>query len=449
MNTAFFLPAFLKRALVHYRTETGRSLGLWVFIALANLLTQIILRRELNIGEFGMFNSALGVVGLMCVPLIAVDQTFVWHGLYDQGADRKEKLAAILAVAPIVTEAFTWVWGVFSVAFLLITLPFLDFSRTSMHLFIVVTVLVALGGVLSGAVCRAGNRLRLWAGLVLAATALRLILASIAGWMEPWAEAGLGAFLVAGLVMSIPALTHSTVEESRQLEALKTVRDRRFLVDLGATLCVVMAIFLFSSADRFVSQSWFGYSRAVLVDPTPPGGGHEGYLVRFEVNDMRLFDAYQTAGLLARSLLWGTQPLLLLFFYARLRLNRSTAASLHWFWVYVSVLIGGAILLELLRTPVSWLFCGDDYAMTAHLLPTLTMAMIPLGLLQGLGVFSLASRRYPECFVLGASSLGYLLLLYLAGRQEQLMPAYMFGGGLVSLMILLFVGVVRWGRKQP
>jgi hypothetical protein len=29
------------------------------------------------------------------------------------------------------------------------------------------------------------------------------------------------------------------------------------------------------------------------------------------------------------------------------------------------------------------------------------------------------------------------------------MLAYMFGAALVALMIVLFVGVVRWGRKQP
>jgi len=30
-----------------------------------------------------------------------------------------------------------------------------------------------------------------------------------------------------------------------------------------------------------------------------------------------------------------------------------------------------------------------------------------------------------------------------------LMLSYMFGGGLVLLMLVLFIGVVRWGRKQP
>jgi hypothetical protein len=89
------------------------------------------------------------------------------------------------------------------------------------------------------------------------------------------------------------------------------------------------------------------------------------------------------------------------------------------------------------------------FELTSHFVPSLAATMIPLGLLQALGIFSLASRRYPECFVLGGCGVGYTLLLYLAGRQPQLMPAYMFGGGLVCLMVLLFVGVVRWGRKQP
>jgi hypothetical protein len=75
--------------------------------------------------------------------------------------------------------------------------------------------------------------------------------------------------------------------------------------------------------------------------------------------------------------------------------------------------------------------------------------MVPLGLLQALGVFSLASRRYHECFVLGGCGVAYTLVLLFFGRRPELMPPYMFGGGLVSLMVVLFVGIVRWGRKQP
>jgi len=71
-----------------------------------------------------------------------------------------------------------------------------------------------------------------------------------------------------------------------------------------------------------------------------------------------------------------------------------------------------------------------------------------MGLLQGIGIFALASRRYPECFALGGSSLGYILLLYFQGRPELILSC-IFVGGLVSLMFVLFIGIVRWGRLQP
>jgi hypothetical protein len=72
--------------------------------------------------------------------------------------------------------------------------------------------------------------------------------------------------------------------------------------------------------------------------------------------------------------------------------------------------------------------------------------MVPLGVLQALGIFVLASRRFVECHVFGGLGVAYALLLYLVGRQAQLMPAYMFGGGVLAIMVLLFVGIVRWGR---
>ena len=65
-----------------------------------------------------------------------------------------------------------------------------------------------------------------------------------------------------------------------------------------------------------------------------------------------------------------------------------------------------------------------------------------------LGVFALASRRYPECHTLGGASLGYVALLYAVGRP-QLMLSYAFGGAWVALLLVLMVGLVRWGRRQP
>jgi hypothetical protein len=253
------------------------------------------------------------------------------------------------------------------------------------------------------------------------------------GWQEPWAESGLAALLLAGFITLAPALGAREVEASVRWKACRTAWDKDFLIHAGATCSVLLGVFLFTSADRIVAQHWFGVAtnnNLGLVDwPT--------------------LDAYQTAGLLGRSLLWGTQPLLWILFVQRAPLHRTTTASLRFFWIYLGTLIAGAFLLGCLTHPLTWIFCGDSYKTTAMYVPSFAAVMVLLGLLQGIGIFSLASRRHPECFLFGACGTGYAVLLYLAGRQPQLMLAYMFGAGLISLMIVLFLGVVRWGRKQP
>jgi hypothetical protein len=274
--------------------------------------------------------------------------------------------------------------------------------------------------------------------LIAAALARVLAGAGLAG-REPWAESGLAAFLLAGFITLTPALRSRETAPAMRLQACRAVWDRDFLLCASATFSVLLALFFFSSADRIAAQSWFGSG--------------PGFISPFD------FDAYQAAGLLARALLWGTQPLLWILFAERSRLDRTTPASLRFFWVYLGALLLGAVLLSSAAHPLSWLFCGTETTpfhhlastaeLTSRFVPTFAAAMVPLGLLQALGIFSLASRRYHECFVLGGCGAGYALLLFLAGRQPQLMLAYMFGGAVVSLMAVLFVGVVRWGRKQP
>jgi hypothetical protein len=429
-------PGLFRRVLLIYKTETGQSLALWALIALLNFIAQIVFRRELAPGEFGALNTALGLIGLMTVPLLAVNLAFT-HYLARHHAARaagqSARIDSLRAAALLATETFAWIWGGLSLPLIFLLLSLLGLSRFSLQLFTLMNVLIALGGLVSWSVCQEGNQLRLW-GWLFAASALTRVLAGAGlAWPEPWAESGLAAFLLAGFITLTPALRSRETDSAMRLKACAAVWDRDFLVYAGATFSVLLALFLFSSADRIVAQSWFG----VASD-----------------NNMGLvnwaqFDAYQTAGLLGRALLWGTQPLLWILFAQRSRVDRTDAASLTFFWIYLGVLLLSAILLGCLAQPLSRIFCGVDSQSTAHFVPTFAAVMIPLGLLQALGVFSLASRRYHECFVLGGCGVGYTLLLYLAGRQPQLMPAYMFGGALVSLMAVLFVGVVRWGRKQP
>ncbi len=423
---------FVAAALASYR-ENGQSLAWWALIALLNFVAQVIFRHEMRPGEFGTFNTTLGVIGLMTVPAFALHLAFTHYLARPHADTERTRIENLRTSAFVATETFVWAWGGLCAVLVFLVLPLLDLPRFSLRLFTLMNVLVAVGGVVGNAWYERGERRRIWTILLVSAAAVRVLAGAGLASVEPWAESALAAVLIAGFITLTPALQARDTTPSARWSACRALLDRDFLLCTGATFSVLLALFLFSNADRIVAQSWFGVATNNNLG----------------IVNWPLFDAYQTAGLLARALLWGTQPLLWILFARRSRLAKTNAASLTFWWIYLGALFLGAIGLGFLAHPLSELFCGPNFQTTAQFVPSLAAAMIPLGLLQGLGVFGLASRRYPECFVFGACSIGYTLLLYLTARQPQLVPAYMFGGGLVSLMAVLFIGVVRWGRKQP
>jgi hypothetical protein len=427
-------PNFLYRAHLFFEKETGQSLRVWAVVALLNFIAQIIFRRELASapGEFSSLNTVLGMVGLMLVPMVALKLAFTFYPTLPHLPERQKCVEALGTIIPRVTQTVALIGGGISLLLLFVLLPLLNLPRFPLYLFTLLLVFLALGGAVGESLCLTKTSRRTWSWLLISAALTRVILGAGLTWKEPMAEAALAAFLLAGFITLTPALRQPEIELATMKE-WRILWNRDFLIYLGATFSVVLALFLFSSADRIIAQSWFGRS-----DDNNLGFIH-----------WTICDDYQTAGLLGRMLLWGTQPLLLILFIRRSRLNHTTPISLKFFWIYLGALWGGAVLLTFLGYPLSWLFCGENSPGTYRIIPAFALAMSLLGLLQGLGIFALASRRYPECFVLGGSSLAYTLLLYFAGRQPVLMLTYMFGAGLVALLLLLFVGIVRWGRKQP
>jgi hypothetical protein len=415
-----------------YRRETGQSLLLWLILAVLSFATQIVFRREFstNPGEFGCLNTALGVIGLAAVPLLALNLAFENYFTRDHAPERREKVESLRAAVPFITEIVALAWGALLIPLIFLLLPLTSLSRFSIQLYTLLVALITLGALVSGVI--SSGRARFWTGLVVAAALVRLVAGGVIGSIEPWAPSGLAAFFLAGVVMAAPLLGENKVDRNF-LKAWQAVRDRDFLIHLGATFSVVLAIFLFTSADRIIALSRF-------VSPN----NNFGYV------NFGLVDGYQTAGLFGRALLWGTQPLLLLLYVERSRLTKTTAASLRFFWIYLGALVAGAILLILCAPLLSWLFCAtdNDYAATNYFASSFVLTMLPLGFIQGLAFFALASRRHPECFVLGGSSLIYLFVLgYFS--QPMLLFTFMIGGATMATMLVLFVGVVRWGRRQP
>jgi hypothetical protein len=420
--------AAVARTLSTFRRETGASLRFWVAFALLHLATQIVFRRYLQPGEFAILNTLLGVIVLMTVPVFALQHAFAYFRPRDADVDQ---LALLKNARLPLLLPFAVGWAILATLLLFPLLAFLNLPRFSLGLLTVPNVLLALGAYVSASYYERQNRLRFWSWLLLLAAVIRLLLVFVFTRAEPWAEAGLAAGLLAGLV-AISVLLRGTDVRLDWKKASAAWRDREFRAYLAATFSVMLGLFLFTNADRIVAQIWFG----------TPGDNNMG-LVKWG-----LFDGYQTAGLLGRGLLWATQPLLLLLLVRRSRQEHTTHGSRRIFWIYCSALLAGAILLDVFALPLTRLFGGPEANLTTYFIPPFAAAMVPLGLLQGVGIFALASRRYPECFTLGGCSLAYTLLLVLAGRP-QVMLSYIFGGGVIALMLVLAVGIVRWGRRQP
>jgi hypothetical protein len=423
-------PGFLVRRVRIYEDTTGQFAITWLLLALLNLVTQIVFFRDLSpsVGEFGTFNAALGIIGLLVVPVLAVQKAF---RLFFARA-QPTRLDSLRRSAVTVTETFAWIWGACCFILILLPLPLPALPRFALELFTLMNVLLALGAVISSALSDDSRQRRRWALLLVVAAGARLV---IGGWFaayQPWAEAPLTAYLVAGFITLLPALRPREINAMARLKACAAVLNRDFLLFTGATLSVLLGLYLFTNADRIASLRWMNMTVGETVVPNAV----------MEAS----FDRYQATGLLARALLWGTQPLLWIFYAERSPLDRTTPASLKFFWIYLATLLAGIIVLDGLTHQGPR---GGLLSLLGNYGPTFAIVMLPLGLLQGLGIFALASRRYPECFVLGGCGLLYALILALFGRRPDTMLQIMFGVALISLMIVLAVGVVRWGRKQP
>jgi hypothetical protein len=424
---------FVSRSASAFKESTGQSILVWLGIAVANVAFQILLFRNLfyqSPGEFGLLTTAFGIVGLLTVPLLALLSASLLYPSSPQANGPNHRLDAIRASAVTAIETAAWIWAAVCVLLIFLPSPLPSLARFPLQILALMNVLIGLGAIVGRSVCENDNP-KVWATLLIAAALVRVVLG---GWLtsiEPWAEAGLTVSLLAGFITLAPALRSHEIAFHERVKACRTLLDHEFLLYAGATLSVLLGLYLFTNADRILAITWpgIGLASAPVIGPT--------------VKPVE-FDQYQAAGLLARSVLWGTQPFLWIHFAQRARLKKTTPFSLTFFWIYLAALALGALAFGGLTQSHP-----GSSAPTGGFGPTFAAAVIPLGFLQGIGFFSLASRRYHECFVLGGCGVAYTVVLYLFGRKPELMLPYMFGSGVVSLMIVLFVGIARWGRKQP
>ena len=227
-------PGGFVRAVKTYEDLAGYSAVAWVAVALLNLGTQAILFHEMvavdstatgkTTGEFGTFNAALGIIGLLTLPVLGFRQAMRLFFARAQSTS----LDRLRDSTVTITETFAWVWGACCVVLILLPLPLPSLPRFALELFTLMNVLLTLGAAISLTVCAEARQPRRWALLVIGAGVARFVLSAWFTAYQPWAEAALGAFLVAGFVTLAPALRPREITTAERLRACASALDGSF-----------------------------------------------------------------------------------------------------------------------------------------------------------------------------------------------------------------------------
>ena len=141
-------PDLPRRAAAIFRQETGQSIGLWALVAALGFATQIVFRRNLAPGEFGTLNTALGVLGLVTVPVAALDLAYTSYGNLSSAKIPRARVEALREALLLVTESFAWIWAAIALILLFPALPLLDLPRHPLQLLTILNIPVAVGAVL-------------------------------------------------------------------------------------------------------------------------------------------------------------------------------------------------------------------------------------------------------------------------------------------------------------
>jgi len=388
--------------------------------AIANYLFQAVMRRHLPWSEFGYLNTTIGLIMFAGVPLTAASQTVTHHLALIGATGDAEKMQRLQAASLKFLRHLTWVLFAVSLVLLYPVADFLHFPRMSLAWVALLWIPVNLWSILGGAWCAGLSRFRLYAFLLILAGFVRLAAGAAIVKLYPWAEAGIYASILSGLVLaSVVAINphHGTAAKLRQ-----TLFDRDLMIYGVAALAVSFSTFVFLQGDQVIAQRHFS---------------------GFDLG------RYSGAGLLGRAIVWASLPVLIVYFTRRSGHDPAHKSPAHLLWGYLALVGTGAIFLILLKVPLLMLLLNAHDPELAAMTTQFALTMLPIGVLQALGYHYLAARKIPECLVFGGCGLIYLILLAVYGTTPSLMLGWMAGAASASIVVLGVMALIRRTPFQP
>jgi O-antigen/teichoic acid export membrane protein len=374
--------------------QSGIILSAVTFLANAsNTIFVAIIRRQMDKSEFGLANTVMSLVQFLSLPLGIATMAMTHYIARFKTSGDNARLQGLLAGCQKFLFRLT-IAG--SVAAVLLIKPLSDFfqiPRLTVSLAALFVVLTGLWGSLASALCQGMSWFKRLAFIALLGAVLRLIF----GWLttRAWPTAEWSILSSAVMVLANLILLFWKTELSHPGQPVSPWNRELFYFFIVSAACV--------GANNFFSQG------DMLVALRNLDGDDRGI--------------YATAEKLATALPLAVGPLLTVLFTHRSGAGRGSALQeqIRLLVLYAVGLLFGAVCLYVLRDLGIRILAGSPAPESAALIGRLAVTMIFVGLLQSLGMWSLASRWFGVSLLYGALGLAYWLAMLWTGKSLVLL----------------------------
>jgi hypothetical protein len=406
--------------------QSGIIFSMASFLAgLGNYTFQGIIGRQLGqeSGEYGLVLTTLSFTGLLGLPLtIATAAVTHYIARFNFSGD-DARLHGLLAGCRRFLFHLTLAVSVAAIVLVKPLSDFFHFPRASLMLVVLCCVLAGLWSSFVTALCQGLAWFKRLALIGLIAVALRILF----GWLTTkiWHVAELAVLASAVMLLANLVLLFWKKDFPRRTDVVISPWTGEFIQFLIVSAACVFGTYCLNQGDLLVAQR-NNFSGASL-------------------------SAYSAAGLLARALPMVVAPLLTVLFTHRSSQHHGDALreQLKLLGLYAVGLIGGAIALFVLRDFCVKLIFGKPAPEAAAMIGRFATAMVFVGLLQALAMWSLASRWLKISLSYGALGFGYWLTLFTLGKTPLDLLRVMPVTAGIAFGILFLSWFVTMRRHKP
>jgi O-antigen/teichoic acid export membrane protein len=389
--------------------------------AIIHYVFQALMGQMLPRDEYGYMNSTLGLVLFASVPLSAASQTIAHYLARLQAEGDRLKLESFRQ------QSLTWLWRVTWILIAIALLlweparEFLNFPRNSLSIVALICLPAQLWSVVAGAWCAGMGRFRTLGLLTLGGAVTRLIGGLVLAWLACRAEAGILATFIGALTMGSILLF---IKRDPSDKESRLPLPSCFFSFLFASIAVGMGNFLFLQADQIIAQRYF-----TGID----------------------LGNYSAAGVLGRAVVLGSLPFLTVYFTQRSEILSTNRQSWNLKVLYFGCLSCGVLVVLFGSDLLCRILLGEVVPQTTVWMDQFALNMLMIGILNAIGFFLLATRRFTKCFLYGLSGIIYAGLLLRSGRTPDGMLVVMRHvtfAVLVSMTVIVGVGALLKSKMK-